>query len=155
MGMRRNLLKIMLAGPVAATAGLWASAAWSANWFEMNFWLSGPRYDSNVPLCQEHGPLNKIIAQWGTKEYRFWNSNLELVGFENIHELAWEPWQTGTIPRRYCAASALVSDGKRHQIYYSIIEDGGMLGVTYGVEFCVDGFDRNWADKPRCQMARP
>jgi len=153
--MRRKLTKLIAAGPIAAAVGMWASAASSANLFELNFWMSGPRYESKVPLCQEHAPLNHIIAHWGTKEYRFWNSNLELVGFENIRELAWEPWQSGTIPRRYCTASVLVSDGNRHQIYYSIIEDGGLLGVTYGVEFCVVGLDRNWAYNPQCQMARP
>jgi len=153
--MRRSLVQHVVAGIIAAGAGLWASAAWSANWLELNFWLSGPRYDGNVPLCQAHGPLDHIVAHWGTKEDRFWNSKLELVGFENIRELAWEPWRSGTIPRRFCTASALVSDGKRHQIYYSIGEDTGMLGVTYGVEFCVEGLDRNWAYNPRCLMARP
>jgi hypothetical protein len=140
---------------IAAMAGLWATAAWSANGFEMNFWMSGPRYDHEVPLCHEHGPLDHIIAHWGTKEYRFWNSNLELVGFEHIREVAWEPWPSGTIPRRFCSASVLVSDGKRRQIYYSIAEDAGMIGATYGVDFCVVGLDRDWTYNPQCQLARP
>ena len=49
----------------------------------------------------------------------------------------------------------MVSDGKRRQINYSIIEDGGLLGVGYGVEWCVVGLDRNWAYNPRCRWARP
>jgi len=159
--MRRDLIKqsvIMqhvMAWFIAAATAMWASAAWPANIFEMNFWMSGPRYDHNVPLCHEHGPLDHIVAHWGTKEYRFWNSDLELVGFENIRELVWEPWSSGTIPRRFCTASVKMSDGKRRQIYYAIAEDAGMLGVTYGVEFCVVGLDRNWAASPGCQMARP
>lgn len=148
-------MRSIMAWAVAATAGLWAGTASAANGFEMNFWMSGPRYDHNVPLCHEHGPLDHIISRWGTKEYRFWNSDLELVGFENIREIGWEPWPSGTMPRRFCSASVLVSDGKRRQIYYSIGEDTGWLGVTYGVEFCVVGLDRNWAYNPQCQMARP
>ena len=130
--MRRGLLRSIVAICITMTAG--ASTAWSANFWELNFWLRGPRYDSNVPLCTERGPLDKIIARFATKEYRFWNSDLEIVGFESIREIAWEPWESGTIPRRFCTASVVVSDGKRHQINYSIIEDGGMIGVGYGVE---------------------
>jgi len=127
----------------------------AAGWLEKNFWLSGPRYDSNVPTCSEHGPLDKIISRFNSKEYDFWNSTLQIVGFENIREIAWEPWSSGTIPRRFCTASVLISDGRRHHINYSIIEDGGMIGGGYGVEWCVVGFDRDWAYNPRCRLARP
>jgi hypothetical protein len=153
--MRRGLLQSILAVSIATLTGGWVTAAWSANILELNFWLGGPRYESKVPLCDEHGPLDRIMTRFGTKEYRFWNSDLEIVGFENIREIAWEPWQSGTIPRRYCTASALVSDGKRRTINYSIIEDGGMIGLGFGVEWCVVGLDRNWAYNPNCRWARP
>jgi len=140
---------------IAALVGGWATAAWSASALELNFWLRGPRYDDKVPLCDEHGPLDKIMSRFVSKEYRFWNSDLEIVGFEKIREVAWEPWSSGTIPRRFCTASVLISDGKRRQINYSIIEDGGMIGTGYGVEWCVVGLDRNWAYNPSCRWARP
>lgn len=153
--MGRSVLPIVLAMSTAIAIGSSATSARAANWFEKNFWLSGPRYDSNVPLCDEHGPLDKIVERFSTKEGRFWNSALTIVGFEKIREVAWEPWSSGTIPRRYCAASVLVSDGRRHEINYSIIEDGGMIGANYGVEWCVVGLDRNWAYNPSCRAARP
>jgi len=140
---------------IAVMIGTSVTPARAANPLEKNFWLSGPRYDSNVPLCNEYGPLDKIAARFGAKEYDFWNSALRIVGFEDIHEIAWEPWSSGTIPRRFCTASVVVNDGKRHRINYSIIEDGGMFGAGYGVEWCVVGFDRNWAYNPRCRLARP
>ena len=153
--MGRSVLPIVLAISAAAAIGGSATSARAANPLEKNFWLSGPRYDSNVPLCDEHGPLDKIAARFGTKEGRFWNSVLTIVGFEKIREVAWEPWSSGTIPRRYCTASVLVSDGKRHQINYSIIEDGGMISASYGVEWCVVGLDRDWTNNPNCRAARP
>ena len=153
--MRRGLLLSISAMCIGALAAGWSTAAWSASALELNFWLRGPRYDSNVPLCNEHGPLDKIVSRFATKEYRFWNSELEIVGFDNIREVAWEPWVSGTIPRRYCTASVMISDGKRRQINYSIMEDGGMLGIGYGVEWCVVGLDRNWAYNPACRWARP
>jgi hypothetical protein len=153
--MGRGVLQSIMAVSCVATIGGWATAAWSANPFELSFWLSGPRYDSVVPLCHEHGPLKKIQTRFGDKETRFWNGDIEIVGFERIREIAWEPWASGTIPRRFCEASAVMSDGKHHQLFYSIAEDTGITGFGYGVEWCVVGFDRNWAYNPSCRMARP
>ena len=153
--MRRGVLPIALTISVAVATGCSATSTRAANWFEKNFWLSGPRYDGNVLLCDEHGPLDKITARFSTKERQFWNSALTIVGFEKIREVAWEPWSSGTMPRRYCAASVQVSDGTRHEINYAIIEDGGIIGATYGVEWCVAGLDRDWAYNPACRAARP
>ena len=153
--MGRSVLPIVLAISATVAIGGSVTTGRAANWLEKNFWLSGPRYDSNVPLCDENGQLDKIVARFATKEGRFWNSALTIVGFEKIREVAWEPWSSGTIPRRYCTASVLVSDGRRHQINYSIIEDGGMISASDGVEWCVVGLDRNWAYNPACKMAQP
>jgi hypothetical protein len=45
--------------------------------------------------------------------------------------------------------------GVRRAVHYAIVEDAGYLGVTWGVEWCVVGLDRNWAYSPACKMARP
>jgi hypothetical protein len=153
--MGRSVLPIVLALIGATATGGSVTSTQAANWLEKNFWMTGPRYDHYVPLCDERGPLDKIADHFSAKEGRFWNSSLTIVGFENIREIAWEPWQADTIPRRFCTASALVSDGKRHVINYSIIEDGGMIGAAYGVEWCVTSLDRNWAYNPACRAARP
>ena len=72
-----------------------------------------------------------------------------------VHEIAFRPWQSDNIPRRYCAADVMLSDGKLHQVYYSLIEDGGFAGFGQGVEWCVTGLDRNWAYNPDCRAAKP
>jgi len=153
--MGRSVLPIVLAISATVAIGGSVTTGRAAGWLEKNFWLSGPRYDGKVPLCDERGPLDKIVARFATKEGRFWNSALTIVGFEKIQEVAWEPWASGTIPRRFCTASVLVSDGKRHQINYSIIEDGGMISASWGVEWCVVGLDRDWTNNPNCRAARP
>ena len=65
------------------------------------------------------------------------------------------PWGHDTIPRRFCSAIALVSDGIKRPVYYSIAEDTGMIGMLPGVEWCVVGLDRNWAYNPACKAAAP
>ena len=127
----------------------------AANWFEKNFWLSGPRYDRVVPACDYRPALDRIIANFRTKEFRFWNSELRIVGVENIKEVEFLPWAAQSIPRRYCSGVAVINDGGKTPIYYSIAEDMGMIGMDWGVNFCVVGLDRNWAYNPACRSARP
>jgi hypothetical protein len=135
-----------------ATAGAPATAA---NWFEKTFYMIGPRYDSILPPCNAPRALSTIQRRFGTKEGRFWNSDLQIVDFDRIRETAYHPWDDSTIPRRFCSGRVLVSDGIWRNVHYSIVEDGGMIGWKWGVEWCVVGIDRNWAYNPQCRMARP
>jgi hypothetical protein len=127
----------------------------AASWLEKNFWMTGPRYDRDVPACDYAPALDRIIANFHTKEYRFWNSELRIVGVENIHETAMMPWAAQSIPRRYCSGLAVINDGARHPLFYSIAEDTDLIGNGWGVNFCVDGLDRNWAYNPDCRAAKP
>ena len=154
--MSSRLSRTVFALVVLASASLAGGiAGQAAGFLEKNFWLSGPRYDAVVPLCEEEWPLQRIQSRFSSKEGRFWQSNLAIVGFEKVREIAFRPWVADAIPRRFCKAVALVSDGVKRPIYYSIIEDGGMIGASWGVEWCVVGLDRNWAYNPSCKMARP
>ena len=138
----------------AVLIGLGALApAKAANWLEKNIYLSGPNYDGVLPPCE--AALNKIAWRFAQKEGRFWNSNLHILEFERVQEIAYRPWADGTIPRRFCSAIATVSDGLKHRVNYWIGEDTGMIGMTWGVEWCMVGLDRNWAYNPACKMARP
>ena len=138
----------------ALAIGIAISApAQAAGWLEKNFYLSGPNYDGVLPRCE--AALGRIAARFGEKESRFWNSDLQILDFERVRETAYRPWAAGTIPRRFCSAVALVSDGRKHAVNYWIGEDTGMIGASWGVEWCVVGLDRDWAYNPRCKMARP
>jgi hypothetical protein len=128
-------------------------AAEAANPLELNFGLFGPDYDGRVAPCE--AALPTITSQFREKESTFWNSDLEITAYGQIHETAFRPWQSDNIPRRYCSAEAQLSDGKLRTVHYSIIEDGGFSGVGQGVEWCVTGLDRNWAYNPGCRAARP
>jgi hypothetical protein len=144
---------------VTAAAGLfaavWCAPAFASNWLEKSIYLWGPRFDSQIPACDNSWALGTIQHRFATKEGRFWNSALRIEGFDQIREIAFRPWADGTIPRRFCTGRALVSDGKWRTVRYSIIEDGGMIGANWGVNWCVIGVDRNWAYNPACKAAGP
>ena len=147
--------RIASAGLLLSLGIIFVSQARAANWIEENFWLSGPRYDRIMPACDFSPALDMIVGDFHSKEARFWNSRLEIVGFENIRQTAVLPWAAQSIPRRFCKAVALINDGVKHPIYYSIGEDTGDIGMVFGVEFCVVGLDRNSAYGPACRAARP
>jgi hypothetical protein len=130
-----------------------SQTAQAANPLELNFGLTGPNYEGRVALCER--AMGTITTQFWEKESSFWNSSLKIAAYSNIHEIAFRPWQSDNIPRRYCAGQVTLNDGKVHGIYYSIIEDGGFAGYDQGVEWCVTGLDRNWAYNPACRSARP
>ena len=143
-----SALAVLAAVPPTGTA-------LAANWLEENFYLSGPRYDGVLPPCDAQAALGKITARFGEKEHAFWNSALKIAGFDQVREIAYRPWAANTIPRRFCSATVYISDGTRHSLHYSIGEDTGMIGATWGVEWCVVGLDRNWAYNPACKLAQP
>ena len=77
------------------------------------------------------------------------------LDFADVRETALRPWADQAIPRRFCSATAKVSDGHWRPVHYVIVEDTGLIGASWGVEWCVTGLDRNWAYNPGCKMARP
>ena len=146
----------MRRGVTAFLAGLIMLAALpaqAASWLEQHIYMTGPRYDAVVPAC-DYG-LGVIASRFATKEGRFWNSDLQITNFDQIREVAYRPWADGTIPRRFCSGRVQISDGHWRTVRYSIVEDGGMIGASWGVQWCVVGVDRNWAYNPECKAAGP
>src|SRR5690242_12741335 len=64
----------------------------AANPLELNFGLFGPSYDGRVAECER--ALGTISTQFQEKESTFWNSQLRIMAYGNIHEIAFRPWQS-------------------------------------------------------------
>jgi hypothetical protein len=108
-----------------------------------------------LPFCDDPAALQEIANAFASKESKFWNSALQIVDFRRIRQTAVRPWAIHTIPRRFCTGHVVISDGVRRRVNYSIVQDAGMIGATWGVEWCVVGLDRNWAYNPGCKAALP
>jgi hypothetical protein len=154
-GIRRMSARIACLALALALSIVSVSQSRAASLLEKNFWLSGPRYNQVLPPCDYRAALDRIIGDFQIKEARFWNSRLQIVGIENIQQTALLPWAAQSIPRRFCTGTAVINDGARHAIFYSIAEDTGIIGIDFGVNFCVVGLDRNLAYGPACRAARP
>jgi hypothetical protein len=81
---------------------------------------------------------------------------LGYYGQGDVREIAYRPWGPAFIFRRYCSAKVHVSDRVRPTlVYYSIGSNTGFAGASWGLEWCVVGYDRNLAYAPSCRAARP
>jgi hypothetical protein len=132
----------------------------AASPLEKNFWLSGPNFHGDLPPCE--AALDRISGEFSGTQAEFWANSVAIVGYERVREVAYNPWALGSNPRRFCTAVALVNDARwprvpyrKHVVRYSIGEDTGFAGFDWGVEWCVTGYDLNWAYNPNCKMAGP
>ncbi|MFA6266785.1 MAG: hypothetical protein WC670_13860 [Pseudolabrys sp.] len=137
----------------ALTVAGFSGGTQAASWLEKGIYLSGTNFDGDVPACE--AALGTITSRFESTQSGFWNSSVQILGYEKVRQVAFSPWARGTIPRRFCTATAEVSDGRKHRVDYFITEDGGMIGATWGVTYCLVGFDPSMAYSPACKMARP
>ncbi|WP_439572191.1 hypothetical protein [Phreatobacter sp.] len=114
-----------------------------------------PRFQNHLLPCDAGPALERIRSTFAEKEARFWNSSLAIAGIDRIRLVTTNPWGQDLIPRRYCRARAHLTDGRVRTVDYAILEDQGMIGATFGVEWCVHGLDRGRSFDPACRMARP
>jgi hypothetical protein len=112
-------------------------------------------YSGAIPGCDDPSVLSRIQSRFHDAESEFWLSGLDIVGFERVEEIGYRSNGVDYIPRRYCMGRVYMNDQKLRTISYSIAENLGIIGVGFGVEWCVAGLDREYAYAPNCKMARP
>ncbi len=144
----------LITGLLAAAVGLaWAGGALARPITPAENRYLG--YSGELPPCDDPGVLDRITSRFGQKESEFWNSSLEIQGYDHFRAIGVRPWGLDHIPRTFCIARAHLNDNSVHEVSYSISEDLGIIGFGIGVEWCVEGLDRNYAYAPDCKMARP
>ena len=110
----------------------------------------------DMPGCADPIVLAKISSRFASREASYWDSGLSIAAFDSVAEIGYRSNGLDYIPRRYCTARAVFSDGAARKVTYAIASSLGWLGVAgYGVDWCVEGLDRNFAYGADCRAARP
>lgn len=113
-------------------------------------------YAGRIPVCDNPDVLGKISSRFSDTESEYWHSGLEIVSFREVAEIGLRSTGLDFIPRRYCIARATFNTGAVSTVSYAIGEDLGIIGFPgWGVDWCVEGLDRNRAASPACKMKRP
>lgn len=107
-------------------------------------------YAANLSACESESVLGTIRARFSRTEGRFWQSQAEIVAIDRVRQAAFRPHGLDLIPRRYCEAVATMHDRRQLKLRYAIIEGAGFGGLGEGVQYCLDGYDRNHTAMPGC-----
>ena len=126
---------------------------------------------ANVPVCEDPAVLSTITGRFTDMETTYWGGLHTIAGYERIREIGFRSNGLDYIPRRYCVGRAQIVDPrltlserpKPHTVIYSVGASEGIIGWTWGVEWCVAGFDRehayvhayDHAYQPECAVLRP
>jgi len=112
-------------------------------------------YTGIVPACDDGFALARIQRAFSDQESDYWRSGLAIESFVGVRETGLRSNGASYIPRRYCRARALFNDGLERAVVYELGEDLGLIGMGFGVTWCVEGLDRNHAFSPDCKAAGP
>jgi hypothetical protein len=112
-------------------------------------------FEGILPPCHDAAVLDRIRSRFADREKEFWSTGLLILRFDKINEVGYRSNGLDHIPRRYCAGQVILNDQRARSVTYSIAEDQGAIGFTFGVDWCVGGLDRLDAYAPHCTMARP
>jgi hypothetical protein len=110
---------------------------------------------ATMPACDDGGVLSTISGRFGQTQQEFWNSQLGIGGFDRVREIGFRANGLAYIPRRYCIARAAMTDSRERTVIYNVVSNFGIIGMTWGVEWCVIGLDPNFAYAPACSTLRP
>lgn len=111
---------------------------------------------SEARFCEDKNVLTNIVSRFRHQVRHVPNlPDVDIVEFHRVHQhrnyVATEKWP---IARRYCGATAELSDGRRREVWYLIEEGMGLASIGDNVEFCVSGFDRWFVYNGRCRVLR-
>lgn len=112
-------------------------------------------YSGYLPLCEDPATLNQISDGFADREASPLGSGLAILAFDDIRQTGYRTNGWSYIPRRYCTARVVLTDGRRSGVGYEIAEQQGFIGSGYGVQWCVVGFDRYHVYSPACKMTQP
>lgn len=113
-------------------------------------------YASDPGVCADARVLNRISERF---RYQVRNvphlPQVEIVDFQRVGQTRYRPaGEYWPIERRYCHATAALSDGRSSTVWYLIENPMGFAGFGSNVEFCVSGFDRWHVYDGNCRVLR-
>ncbi|MCR9120918.1 MAG: hypothetical protein NXH91_01425 [Phyllobacteriaceae bacterium] len=108
--------------------------------------------------CADPGMIKKIKVRFAHQaRHVHHRDDLAIADITGIHQHRYLPQDVHDarpIPRRYCHATAHLSDGRERKIWYLIEGGAGFASIGSNVEFCVSGFDRWNVYNSACRVLR-
>ena len=113
-------------------------------------------HEPGAAYCDTPSILSKIQSKFRHQAYQVHHeAGLAINSFRKVHEHHHKSKsEFSPIARRYCGATATLSDGRERTVWYLIEKPAGFVGIGNNVEFCVSGFDRWNVYNGHCRILR-
>lgn len=141
--------------------------------------------DRGTTACADPRYLNQIVERFDWVQRETWDNDARLIGISDIREVTYKPHQQGNYaPKVYCLATAQVASAaygpahaasaktglplyepaepgavpvqvRNHKLSFILTEEGGFVGRSPGIEFCVAGYDWFNLHEPSCRVLNP
>lgn len=117
--------------------------------------LNGALAKDATRACDDAAILKSISKRFHAQSHEVHHDRLRIEAFDRVHQhRASDKSEFRPIARRYCGATATLSDGRRRDVWYLIESNSGLVGLGNNVEFCVSGFDRWNVYDAHCRVLR-
>jgi hypothetical protein len=108
-----------------------------------------------LPACDEPSVLARVSEKFAYADARILFTGLSIERFDRIRESAVKAGGPGLIDRRFCHATAWMSDGRKSEAVYLIESGQGFASLGWHVESCLPGFDPYRVHDNWCRSIRP
>jgi hypothetical protein len=108
-----------------------------------------------MPACDSPSVTWKIAEKFAYQDRHLIHSGLGIARIDDVRETGGPGWPS-RIDRRYCGATAWLSDGSQSEVVYLI--EGPHLGAFskhWHVESCLPGYDPFHVYDAGCRSIRP
>jgi hypothetical protein len=109
-----------------------------------------------LPECHDAAVVARIPEKFAYYDANVIGSGLGIANIAGIHQSALRAGGPGLIDRRYCGATAWLTNGQRNEVVYLI--EGPKVGhasIGWHVESCLPGFDPYRVYDASCRSIRP
>ncbi|HVZ15151.1 MAG TPA: hypothetical protein VG894_11880 [Bauldia sp.] len=140
------------------TSVLVVTLAMGGNAMAADYGSYGPAYGfgSNAPSCSDTLVGAKVIEKFAYQDARIVHSGVTIASLSNPRQTGvGTPWH-GRVDRRFCSATAWLTDGHKAEAVYVI--EGPYLaafGLGWHVDSCVAGHDPWRVYDALCRSIRP
>ena len=152
--MRIAVLSLALLSSVASVASLAVPAvAADRSWVDRSWDHAG---FTGGPACDDWSVLARVTEKFAYQDRHVAHEGLSISGINDIREQAPKVGGPGLVHRRYCSATAWLSNGRKSQVAY-LIEGPGLATFSIGwhVESCLVGHDPWRVYDGHCRAIQP
>lgn len=108
-----------------------------------------------VPDCADPSVIETIRGKFLHADAHVLRRGLAIEAVDRIRQSYFGDLNAGPTLRRYCYAHAYLNDGpKPKTLYYLIEQNYGFVGISWNVEFCVQGYDPWRVQDGNCRAVR-